>query len=412
MKDRYFIPHKNVEPLRKRFKTEEKRAKKLARPAIGCEFLESNKDGVWVKAFGHRSRLEGWHLVASVTIMSALGDEGQLASSRFMLVPGESIPPSFKLSRKCDACNTDRSRKYLYLVRNEDVYKQVGSDCLHDFLGGETAHSIAADAEILRAAYTILEEYEDKKATGGGKEVQRVWDISQLLQVAIPYYRMFGWTSGQFEMPNIVDAVVDFIDEKLTIPLETSSKDLAIAEKIILWGENLTHERKGLGSRFRLGFAIKDTIESILNVIPEFVKEDAKPKVNETPIQSPYISEEGEQVRLSNIDVYYKKAITHEDERLSTRFLGHCGDKSVCWFWPGVPKTPIPGARINEEGIVAAHMDWYGSKFTQLKDVQLVESQGSPMERRKASTFPSDLQQYLLRWSRTPVDPFQSDNFT
>lgn len=71
----------------------------------------------------------GWEFVASVDILSA----GTVLSTP-SFVNADNLPrPS---SHRCDHCGKVRSRKYSYLLRNEEgEVKQVGKSCLELFLG-------------------------------------------------------------------------------------------------------------------------------------------------------------------------------------------------------------------------------------------------------------------------------------
>lgn len=91
--------------------------------------------------------------------------------------PGSEIPEQYRqASKKCDHCQKIRSRKNTYIVRNKvtsDI-KQVGHNCVHDFLGHVSPQRLALFAEFIREMQEI--------GTGGGSGERSV-HIAPLLEM-------------------------------------------------------------------------------------------------------------------------------------------------------------------------------------------------------------------------------------
>lgn len=97
---------------------------------------------------GDTPKLAGWEFCA---VIEPLGQANILR-----VVPGVGeLPEKYRTaSNDCDHCQTRRRRKETYVVRETatGVYKQVGSTCVRDFLGGVTPDQILASLEIVLSA--------------------------------------------------------------------------------------------------------------------------------------------------------------------------------------------------------------------------------------------------------------------
>jgi len=110
---------------------------------------------------GETPKLNGWELAGKIE--QAPNSKANLLLS----VPGFDLPPLYQhKDHYCDHCQSARSRKVSYVVHKEGgEYKEVGSNCLKDFLGHRSAESL-----IL--FYTYLREIaEDTWEPGSGPSI-------------------------------------------------------------------------------------------------------------------------------------------------------------------------------------------------------------------------------------------------
>lgn len=102
------------------------------------EYVEPDGEGgfiAMVRLQVHHPRLEveGWRFVAA---LDPDGNGGLITRP----YPGMELDGYRPKEFRCDQCNSVRRRKSTYLVRSAaGEYKQVGSNCLHDFLGVKPA---------------------------------------------------------------------------------------------------------------------------------------------------------------------------------------------------------------------------------------------------------------------------------
>ncbi|HTW80290.1 MAG TPA: UvrD-helicase domain-containing protein [Terracidiphilus sp.] len=163
------------EKLKIRLETLSERAERIG--VSGPRTSVNSQSPMKVAIFFDPMRAGKWELIGVVSKR-----EGKLVTDQ---VGAETVPNAYLDDpEKCEHCNTRRHRNETYILKNDDGgYKQVGSSCLHEFLGDKPEvrrlrnpdawrfHSdsvkeldlyldelVARDAEVLRVAYSYVEE--------------------------------------------------------------------------------------------------------------------------------------------------------------------------------------------------------------------------------------------------------------
>src|ERR1700687_229679 len=94
-------------------------------------------------------KIDGFEFAA---VISPVTDEdGKLIGNILRMVPGfnGTLPEHFRqATNHCDHCNTDRKRLETFVIANADGYKQVGRNCLANYLGLTNPHMLAELAQI------------------------------------------------------------------------------------------------------------------------------------------------------------------------------------------------------------------------------------------------------------------------
>lgn len=156
-------------------------------------------------------------------------------------VPGMTVPSEYRnCGPKCDHCGYNRNRRDTFVVKHDDGrYTQVGSSCLDDFLGGEEATKVAAQAELLASLASLAETGEDYG--GGGRS--NVTVLSTFLTMTAAIIRKYGWTSRSAarEGAATADLVIQALFALKNVP-EILDEDRATAEAAEAWAESLTDE--------------------------------------------------------------------------------------------------------------------------------------------------------------------------
>lgn len=121
------------------------------------------------------------------------GEGGNIIKS----IPGVELPEAYRtIEPKCQHCNYKRRRNDTYLLQDQATEQlvQVGSSCLKDFLGHQSANSYAAWAEVLADINLMLlsEDYDEEGWGGGGGRIT-TYGMERFLAMVYAYIKMFGW---------------------------------------------------------------------------------------------------------------------------------------------------------------------------------------------------------------------------
>lgn len=164
------IPTRNLSYLQAKLNKLNKRASKLGCPPVSLEDtgvvkqVATGEEDVFGKAitieahvvrvYGEAPKINGWSFMGTI--------EHDPQGNMLRSIPGEEMPPEYRSAeRRCDHCQKSRTRHHTYIVRNEEGdYKQVGRQCLRDFLGHQSPEAIARHAEWLMNLSASIEEEE------------------------------------------------------------------------------------------------------------------------------------------------------------------------------------------------------------------------------------------------------------
>jgi hypothetical protein len=169
---------------------------KLRHPEAHGGKTERLREASRVLVTGEPPRVAGWTFVATLQHL-----EGEVI---VRTVPGCEVPASYRKAdpRHCDHCNTERRRLDTFVLRGDDGgFKQVGRNCLADFLNttspNDVAQLAAALADLARLCGEAGDEFEGMGGGGGGGN----WSpsIGEFLTVAARMIREFGFRGSKSE---------------------------------------------------------------------------------------------------------------------------------------------------------------------------------------------------------------------
>jgi hypothetical protein len=250
------IPHGNLPKFLEKLEKLNKRAKK-----VGCPPLKVTPGKQWSKKYkseslgevvlemvevtieGETPKYEGWEFLAT---LQPLGKTLLLRA-----VPGAKVPEKFREAdpRYCDHCKKVRFRKETFLVKHEETgeYKQVGRQCIQDFLGGMKPEWLGRLAELLYRVPELAEEAADPEWGGGWGSGVFGYEIKRFLAMTAVVMDELGWTSrGKAYETNLLataDVVLMLLSPK---PLPKSwtryvpeEKHREEADTALEWAKNL-----------------------------------------------------------------------------------------------------------------------------------------------------------------------------
>lgn len=133
-------------------------------------------------------KLDGWNFAARIDTLTT----GNLIYP----VPELEIPARFSRSGcTCDHCRVNRQRNSTFIVRHSATgeWKQVGSTCLADFLGGNSAECLADLFTFYGQIIHDLDSYCAGEAFSEGSSA--AYDLRNTLALSIEISERFGWLS-------------------------------------------------------------------------------------------------------------------------------------------------------------------------------------------------------------------------
>jgi len=202
-----------------------------------------------VQIKGTAPKLAGWKFIGTLDHYSV---PGQVI---VQTVPGESVPAEFHNREAiCDHCNKIRNRVETFVCESEQhEFKQVGRQCLRDFLGHDPSHL----AWMLTAIHSLADELDDEKGEyyGGGMRQDYQHELLPVLTLAVGVIRTFGWVSRTAAMNGGSQATADVIrniisparsseayelSRKLREEIGSNDEDKKVAETAMAWVKEQT----------------------------------------------------------------------------------------------------------------------------------------------------------------------------
>ena len=190
----YRIHSTRMEGFMNKLESLNKRAAKLGCSPIKVEILgemkriKDKKKGevdvfTCLTVEGEAPSYNGWTFVASI--------EHTEAGNIIRTAPNKETPTRFfDVHSVCEHCNTRRHRKETFVLQHEDgAFKQVGRNCLRDFLGHTGPEQYAKWFDLLGE----LEEEARNCSEGGG---QSLYDLNVYMAFVVECITRFGWVSG------------------------------------------------------------------------------------------------------------------------------------------------------------------------------------------------------------------------
>jgi len=267
-----------------------------------------------VKLSGVSPIIAGYELIASCEAM----ENGTLIKT----IPGKIYPEEYRELLVCEHCNSDRKRKYTFIVRHieSDTYKMVGKSCLKDFLGHVDPQFYASYLEIINIS-------DNSNEFDGIPLSAMKYDISRYLNIVAAVIREKGFISkskayeeeGILSTSDIAEKYITDTRGKYTIDI--TDNDKKIAEDALNWCKNLpsdslndylyniyllSHERNIRTKDF--GF-VASIIPSYLKTIERQIEAEKKLTQTKEESISDYIGTPGEKIQ---IELTYMNSFSYE----------------------------------------------------------------------------------------------------
>lgn len=179
-------------------------------------------------------------MLAGYTFVGTLEHAGEIGTV-VRSVPGQAIPSAYFKAEpgNCDHCHQVRARVETFVVRHESgEHKQVGRQCIQDFLGGHDPKRTLALVQMLSLASDILGAASgDDEEFFGGVRQKEVFDTEFVLATTAAVIRNFGWVSrtmvreGKCDGVPTVSLVLAFLTDRNDSMFKDKRGDIDLNEK-------------------------------------------------------------------------------------------------------------------------------------------------------------------------------------
>lgn len=216
----YQIPEENLNKLTAQISKLQKRAAKLNVGSITLTLLDYKEVEYMKNGFprvrrihnveieGPAPKIAGWTFVA--TLEPVEDEEGRSLGNILRTVPETAfaIPSEYRnADNNCDHCHMDRRRNETFILASDagieaglakvPEFKQVGRNCLRDFLGHQSPEAYATMAQILIDAAALGEQGEHVQDGFDGGYILERFEAEEFLALAACAIRTYGFRSNK-----------------------------------------------------------------------------------------------------------------------------------------------------------------------------------------------------------------------
>ena len=254
---KYWVLTRDLDVMKAKLEKLNRRAAKLGMPPVSMDIVgrkvvkTPGPDGrsqemstTQVQLVGAAPKLKGWTFVARIVH----GEGGNM----IMGSPGQDVPTKYRTAPpSCEHCRSTRNRKDTFVLKSDaGEYKQVGTNCLRDFLGTDDPAAYVLYFSELKSLTDSMEGGLD--GLGGGRRSDEVETVN-FLATTIAVIRKFGFVSKRISeernKPTTASEVsryffsvsTDKETKKFKEDVESARRpdDRERAEKMVEWARSL-----------------------------------------------------------------------------------------------------------------------------------------------------------------------------
>ena len=356
-------------------------------------------------------RLAGWEFLAVVTPLTG----GNLIKK----VPGADtegfdFAPWRTGALKCTHCNTVRDRKDTFLVRATGegstpagTVKEVGRNCLKDFLGGKSAAWILGSLAFEKCVEDCLGE----GGGGGGGRGELVWEPVEFLSWTAASIRLTGWLSRSVARDTGKMATADHVLYLLVPPFggdgrarwheartefRPTAEDSEKAKAALAWAKALTGASdyeanlKLVANEPYVTYKLAGLLASAVAGYDRAVGEEVKRRAFAAARKDEHFGTVGDKVTVT----LTCEAVYDVDTAYGTLHINKFRDAEGRTFvWKTTSARFEAGKSVTLKGTVKAHGEYKGRKETELTRCKEVDPNApAPVKKlraKKAKTAPA-----------------------
>lgn len=397
--------------LVKKFEAINKRAQKLGVPEITLKIVEEFDEVIRdpetdrpdeygrtqkmykVEVEGETPKLANWDFLATIehaeggNVIRAVPDADENDIKQFY----EARP------HYCDWCKKARNRIDTFIVRNHEDgdLKQVGRNCLKDFLGGKDPKAILNWFVWRNNLASYIDEAEEEERSRGGRPKMEA-PVELSLQVAAAAIRNYGYikTSG----PNGYDGSTSHMvrtvlfyqatkdTQELHKALRPTDEDKELAAKALEWFKSLPDDEKETPFLHNIDVIVKGSRVSSKNIgflaalLPMYDRHLRGEQEKNTPRANQHLGQVGDKIGPIAVKVVRTRVLTGQFGQTQICTMEDAAGNTFVWF--NNSSTDLKeGDSISIIGTVKKHDDFNGRNQTHLTRVKVVPADFTPPQK-------------------------------
>lgn len=352
--------------LEAKFAQINKRAVKLGVPEITLSIVKTwdrpitdknGKKDQWnrtekvhtVKVAGETPKLAGWDFLATI--------EHKEGGNIIRAVPGadeKDIQQFYEAKpHYCDWCKKSRNRVDTFIVRNHDdgSMKQVGRNCISDFLGGKDPKAILQWFNWRNDINEFVEDAEEKEYNRGGRGNYEV-PIDDVLNAAAAAIRNYGYIKSSGDngyngsTPHMVRTVLfdrppqseDDARSEWFKKLSPTDEDKSKVKTVVDWFAALPADQKATPFVHNIDVILNSKTASardigILGAIfPMYDRAIETERVAKTPRNNEYVGQVGDKIPPTKVTVVRTRVISGQFGATQIVTMEDGNGNTLVWF--------------------------------------------------------------------------------
>ena len=388
----YHIPAVNFARLEKEIERLNKRAEKLETDPVILTVHSEEKhvctDELWGTEYtevsficsveGAAPQIEGFTFIASIQPVDE--DENLVRE-----VPGQRCPQQYRTAdMSCDHCQINVLRKSVFILKNEfGEYRQVGRNCLQDYLGGVSPESLLGRAEYMMDFAKLARDAEESD-WGCGTGIRCV-PINQFVITCAAVIQKLGWMSRSKAYGG--NATADIAWDICVNPsgrigfardngLKVTADNITLAEQAVEWASKIDETNApnnylhDVGVCCRQQYVTSDRAGYVGSVLQAYQRHlaEQQPVTDST---SNHVGTVDERCAFSDLTISENRELEANDfgPRRLIKFTDPNGNILV-WFTSTAPDWVKVGEKVTIEARVKEHGDFQGVNQTIIKLVK------------------------------------------
>lgn len=386
-----------------------KRARKLRLPEIQLlikdEFYKKEKDRFdpdgleknvkyyHIELEGERPKLAGWKFIATI--------QHHTGGNIIRTVPGEEENKRVKDfyetdPDRCDHCKKRRGRIDTFIVQNEETneLKQVGRNCLVDFLGGVDPKAILNYFSYIRSIKRLVADAEEEGRTKGIRGVDHL-DTETLMQLVVMIVNQFGYKPQGGTRGDVQFALYGSLPERgatkemvilkeLFKEWRTGDVDPGVktrASKILEWTRNITDEAANNNNFLhnirvlaRSKYVTPRDLGFFVGMVPAYMKAEEKDRLvkQRAAKSNEWVGVVGQKIPPTHVQVVGTSYVDGPFGRTQIVRMEDEKGNFFTWFNNSATAMKPSEEKIKIVGTVKKHDEYKGRKQTILTRVKQV----------------------------------------